>query len=121
MGLDRIDLHLIHWPNPRVGQVRRGLAGTGRPARGGAGPVEVGVSNFTEAHLQRVIDETGVTPVVNQIELHPYFPQPEMRAVHEAGRASAPSRGARSASGRHRSPSRRWPPPPRSTAVSPGR
>ncbi|MDQ4054759.1 MAG: aldo/keto reductase, partial [Actinomycetota bacterium] len=43
----------------------------------------VGVSNFTEAHLTRLIDETGVTPVVNQIELHPYFPQAEMRKVNE--------------------------------------
>jgi len=43
----------------------------------------IGVSNFTPAHLRRIIDESGVTPAVNQIELHPYFPQPEMRAVHE--------------------------------------
>ena len=61
------------------------------------GPVRsIGVSNFTEEHLRRVIDETGVTPAVNQIELHPYFPQEEMREVHD-GSASAPSRGARSA------------------------
>jgi diketogulonate reductase-like aldo/keto reductase len=43
----------------------------------------VGVSNFTEAHLRRAIEETGVTPAVNQIELHPYFPQPEMQRVHD--------------------------------------
>ncbi len=43
----------------------------------------IGVSNFTGDHLRRIIDETGVTPAVNQIELHPYFPQVEMRAVNE--------------------------------------
>jgi diketogulonate reductase-like aldo/keto reductase len=42
------------------------------------------VSNFTPAHLRRVIDEVGVTPAVNQVELHPYFPQGELRAFHEA-------------------------------------
>ena len=42
----------------------------------------IGVSNFTGAHLDRVIAETGVTPAVNQIELHPYFPQVDMRAVN---------------------------------------
>jgi 2,5-diketo-D-gluconate reductase A len=45
----------------------------------------IGVSNFTVAHLDRIIAETGVTPAVNQIELHPYFPQQEMRAAN-AGR-----------------------------------
>jgi diketogulonate reductase-like aldo/keto reductase len=43
----------------------------------------IGVSNFTENHLSRIIDATGVTPAVNQIELHPRFPQPQMRQVHE--------------------------------------
>ena len=43
----------------------------------------IGVSNFTGAHLRRIVDETGVTPAVNQIELHPSFPQVEMRKVNE--------------------------------------
>jgi diketogulonate reductase-like aldo/keto reductase len=43
----------------------------------------VGVSNFTEAHLERIIDDTGITPAVNQVELHPYFPQVEQRKVHD--------------------------------------
>ena len=43
----------------------------------------IGVSNFTEAHLTRIIEDTGVTPAVNQVELHPRFPQARMRAVHE--------------------------------------
>jgi diketogulonate reductase-like aldo/keto reductase len=42
----------------------------------------IGVSNFTEAHLRRIVDETGVVPVMNQVEMHPYFPQAELRAVH---------------------------------------
>lgn len=82
LGLERLDLHLIHWPNPRVGkyvETWRALV----DLREQGLVRSIGVSNFTEAHLEAVIDATGVTPVVNQIELHPYFPQPEMREVHE--------------------------------------
>jgi diketogulonate reductase-like aldo/keto reductase len=43
----------------------------------------IGVSNFTAEHLARIVEDTGVTPAVNQIELHPYFPQPEMRRTNE--------------------------------------
>jgi 2,5-diketo-D-gluconate reductase A len=82
MGLDRIDLHLIHWPNPSVGKF--GEAWQALVDLRTEGLVRsIGASNFTEAHLRRVIDQTGVTPAVNQIELHPYFPQVQMRAVHE--------------------------------------
>ncbi len=82
LGLDHVDVGLIHWPNPSQGLYvetyralvecqRRGLVRS------------VGVSNFTEQHLADVIDATGVVPVVNQIELHPLFPQEGMRAVHD--------------------------------------
>ncbi|MDN4161976.1 aldo/keto reductase [Nocardioides abyssi] len=82
LGLDRIDLHLIHWPNPSVGKYAEAYrALVDLQAEGLVRTV--GVSNFTEAHLERVLDDTGVTPAVNQVELHPYFPQVEMRAVHE--------------------------------------
>ena len=82
LGLDYLDLHLIHWPNPSVGKYAdawRALV----DLRAQGLVRSIGVSNFTEAHLDRIVEETGVTPSVNQIELHPYFPQAEMRAVHE--------------------------------------
>ena len=81
LGLDRLDLHLIHWPNPgedRYVEAWRALVDLQRDGL----VTSIGVSNFTGSHLRRVIEETGVTPAVNQIELHPYFPQPEMRAVN---------------------------------------
>lgn len=82
LGLDHLDLHLIHWPNPSRGLFveawqalvdlqRQGLVRT------------IGVSNFTQAHLRRIIDETGVTPAVNQVEMHPLFPQTDLRPVHD--------------------------------------
>lgn len=82
LGLDRIDVHLIHWPNPGRGlypEAWRALV-----ALKEEGLVRSpGVSNFTEEHLRRVVGDTGVTPVLNQIELHPYFPQDGMRRVHD--------------------------------------
>ena len=83
LGLDRIDVHVIHWPNPDAGEVPRGMAGPGRSCASDGLVRSIGVSNFTGEHLRRIIDESGVTPVLNQIELHPYFPQPEMRGVDD--------------------------------------
>ncbi|WP_029150522.1 aldo/keto reductase [Microbacterium indicum] len=81
LGLDRVDLLLIHWPNPSVGKWLETYEGM-LEAREQGLVRSVGVSNFTAEMLGRLIDETGVTPAVNQIELHPYFPQAEMRAFH---------------------------------------
>ncbi|HEY6799800.1 MAG TPA: aldo/keto reductase [Agromyces sp.] len=81
LGLDRIDLQLIHWPNPSVGRyvdTWRGMV----EARERGLVRSIGVSNFTEAMLTELIDATGVTPAVNQVELHPYFPQAALRAFH---------------------------------------
>lgn len=81
MGLDRLDLVLIHWPNPSRGlfvDTWEGLV----EARERGLVTSIGVSNFTEEHLREIIDATGVVPAVNQIELHPRFPQEQMRAVH---------------------------------------
>lgn len=81
LGLDRIDLYLIHWPNPSVNRyVETFRAMIALQGEGKVG--SVGVSNFTEAMLTRLIDETGVTPAVNQVEMHPYFPQAKLRAFH---------------------------------------
>ena len=82
LGLERIDLSLIHWPNPSQNKYvdtwramidlrERGLIRS------------IGVSNFTEEMLTRLVDETGVVPAVNQVEMHPYFPQAPLRACHE--------------------------------------
>ncbi|WP_127473124.1 aldo/keto reductase [Microbacterium sulfonylureivorans] len=81
LGLDRIDLQLIHWPNPSVGkyvETWRGMV----EARERGLVRSIGVSNFTEAMLAELVDATGVTPAVNQVELHPYFPQSALRAFH---------------------------------------
>jgi 2,5-diketo-D-gluconate reductase A len=82
LGLDHLDLHLIHWPNPKVGKYHEAWRALVDLQRDGL-VRSIGVSNFTEEHLRRIIDETGVTPAVNQVELHPFFPQREMRRVHE--------------------------------------
>lgn len=81
LGLERIDLQLIHWPNPSVGkylETWRGMI----DAREEGLVRSIGVSNFTEAMLTELIDATGVVPAVNQVELHPYFPQGPLRAFH---------------------------------------
>lgn len=83
LGLDRLDLHLIHWPNPSddlYPETWRALVDLQTEGL----VTSIGVCNFIEAHLTRIIDESGVTPAINQIELHPYFPQQQMRAAHEA-------------------------------------
>ncbi|MFT4108407.1 aldo/keto reductase [Propionicimonas sp.] len=74
MQLDHIDLYLIHWPNPAVGAYVEAWQALVDLQREGL-LRSIGVSNFLPEHLDRIIAETGVTPAVNQIELHPYFPQ----------------------------------------------
>ena len=80
LGLDFVDLYLIHWPTPGrdlyletweavLELQQRGLTRS------------AGVSNFHEEHLRRIVQATGVTPVINQIELHPWLPQTHVRAV----------------------------------------
>jgi 2,5-diketo-D-gluconate reductase A len=82
LQFDVLDLVLIHWPNPSrdlyleawealIECRERGLVRS------------IGVSNFTEQHLSRIIDATGVTPAVNQVEVHPRFPQEDLIAAHE--------------------------------------
>ncbi|RKR74518.1 aldo/keto reductase [Frondihabitans australicus] len=83
LGLDHVDLYLIHWPLPRIDRYVESFTAFARLQQEGR-VTSIGVSNFTIAHLERVIAETGVTPAVNQVELHPYFPQGELRAFHDA-------------------------------------
>jgi len=82
MGLDRIDVLLIHWPNPITGKYREAWQGLIELREQGIART-IGTSNFTAEHLAAVIEDTGVTPAINQIELHPYFTQEAMRAEHE--------------------------------------
>lgn len=81
LQLDTVDLYLIHWPvagSEAYLDTWRALIKLKQDGRAKS----IGVSNFMVQHLQRLIDETGVTPSVNQIELHPRFQQKELRAVH---------------------------------------
>lgn len=81
LGLEYVDLYLIHWPVPSQdlyvdtwrAMVRLREDGLVR---------SIGVSNFTEAHVTRIAAETGVVPVVNQVELHPRLQQARLRAFH---------------------------------------
>lgn len=83
LGLDHIDLHLIHWPNPKRDEYSEAWRALVDLQRDGL-VTTIGVSNFTAEHLDRIMDTSGVVPAVNQIEMHPYFPQEELRAVHDS-------------------------------------
>jgi 2,5-diketo-D-gluconate reductase A len=78
---DYIDLYLIHWPAPSLGLYVETWKAFTELQRDGR-TRSIGVSNFTVEHLERIIDETGVVPSVNQIELHPRLQQPELRSFH---------------------------------------
>ncbi|WP_374633683.1 aldo/keto reductase [Ferrovibrio sp.] len=81
LGLDYVDLYLIHWPAPRKNlytETWRMLIRLKEQGR----VKSIGVSNFMPEHLDRIIDETGIVPVLNQVELHPAFQQPALRAAH---------------------------------------
>ncbi|RCW46985.1 diketogulonate reductase-like aldo/keto reductase [Halopolyspora algeriensis] len=81
LGLDYVDLYLIHWPAPGqdlyidTWKAFEKLHADGRAK-------SIGVSNFQIPHLRRVLEETDVVPAVNQIELHPNLQQPDLRAFH---------------------------------------
>ena len=81
LGVEELDLFLIHWPMPDVGdfvetwRAMEEIKASGRCR-------SIGVSNFQPHHLKRLADETGTVPSVNQIEVHPYFAQDDVRAVN---------------------------------------
>lgn len=82
LGLEQLDLFLIHWPVP--GQDKYVEAWKTLVELRDAGRIRsIGVSNFNQDHLERIIGETGVTPAVNQIELHPRFQQRDKRDYHD--------------------------------------
>jgi 2,5-diketo-D-gluconate reductase A len=81
LGLDYLDLYLIHWPAPSVGKYVESFAGMIQ-SRDEGHVRSIGVCNFTEDHLKAVIDETDEIPAVNQIELHPRLNQAELRQTH---------------------------------------
>jgi 2,5-diketo-D-gluconate reductase A len=82
LGVDRLDLYLIHWPNPRQDRYVDAFRGLAKLLDEGLVRA-IGVSNFKPAHLDRVLAETGVTPDVNQIELNPYVARSGPRAYHD--------------------------------------
>jgi 2,5-diketo-D-gluconate reductase A len=81
LGLDYVDMYLIHWPCPRRGlfpETYRALETLYREGRVRA----IGVSNFQSGHLDRLLQAAEVVPAVNQIELHPWLQQEELRSKH---------------------------------------
>lgn len=81
LKLQYLDLYLIHWPAPKKEtyvQAWKSLIELKKEGR----IKSIGVSNFHVEHLNRIMDATGVVPVINQIELHPQFQQKELRAFH---------------------------------------
>lgn len=81
LGLEVLDLFLIHWPQPMFDDYSDSWKAFVRLQQEGR-VRSIGVSNFNQDHLERIIGETGVTPAVNQIELHPRFQQLDKRAYH---------------------------------------
>ncbi|MEN8859870.1 aldo/keto reductase [Qipengyuania flava] len=82
LSRDHVDMLLIHWPCPQKDQ----FVDTWKALvelRDAGKAKSIGVSNFRAEDLRRIVDETGVVPALNQIELHPTFQQRELRAVHE--------------------------------------
>lgn len=79
--LDYYDQYLIHWPNPSKGLYVEAWTALVEAQKRGL-IRSIGVCNFLPEHLEAIISATGVTPAVNQIELHPYFPQDAQRAFN---------------------------------------
>lgn len=82
LGTDYVDLYLIHWAKPQQGTYLESWRALIELKKQGK-VRSIGVSNFPQAQLREIIADTGVTPAIHQIELHPYFSQEELRKVHE--------------------------------------
>ncbi|WP_366909425.1 aldo/keto reductase [Nesterenkonia sp.] len=81
LGFETVDLFLIHWPMPFLDVDYVDTWKTMIELRDSGRASSIGVSNFQPEHLERIVDATGVTPAVNQIEVHPYFANNELRRV----------------------------------------
>ena len=81
LGLDQVDLYLIHWPLPEVGDFVDTWKALEKVYADGKARA-IGVSNFQKHHLERLFAETEIVPAVNQIEVHPYLTQNELRAFN---------------------------------------
>ena len=82
LALDYVDLYLIHWPAPKQDKYVQSWRAMQKLQADGV-VRSIGVSNFHIHHLQRLVDETGVVPVLNQVELHPWLPQRQVRAFDD--------------------------------------
>jgi 2,5-diketo-D-gluconate reductase A len=83
LGLDRVDLYLIHWPCPAREEFTNSWRAMER-LRADGRVVSIGVSNFLAHHLEELMAGSGTVPAVNQVELHPYLQQKDLREFHAA-------------------------------------
>jgi 2,5-diketo-D-gluconate reductase A len=83
LGLEQVDLYLIHWPAPKYGMHVESWQAMIEVREAGLAR-SIGVSNFMQTHLDDLAAATDVVPVVNQVELHPAFQQRDLRAFHQA-------------------------------------
>ena len=82
LGLDYVDLYLLHQPVPSDFEKTIGAYKAAESFLAEGRARAIGVSNFSAEHLRALIDRTDVVPAVNQVEIHPYFSQPALREVH---------------------------------------
>ncbi len=92
LGLDYVDLYLIHWPSPRLDRYVDTWRAMEKLRADGL-VRSIGVSNFHTHHLDRLLAETDTTPVLNQVGLHPWLPQRDVRAYGDRHRIATESWG----------------------------